>query len=75
MCRPSDLLTFLLSYFSKYSCSSVFIRGFPYPFSSFLFTISGLNVLVAGTGNSNLKELSLLLPPIKFKNLLYNSGG
>jgi len=38
----------------------VFIRGFPYPLSSFLFPISGLNVLLTGTGNSNLNELFLL---------------
>jgi len=30
------------------------------PLSSFLFPISGLNVLVAGTGNPNLKELRSL---------------
>ncbi|MDH3345352.1 MAG: hypothetical protein OEL58_08970, partial [Desulfobacteraceae bacterium] len=50
---PSHLLTFLLftflpSYFSKYLCLFVFIRGFSYPLSSFLFPISGLNVLVFG---------------------------
>jgi hypothetical protein len=29
----------LLSYFSKYLCLFVFIRGFPYPLFSFLFPI------------------------------------
>jgi len=42
------LFTFLPSYFSKYLCLFVFIRGFPYPLSSFIFPISGLNVLVFG---------------------------
>jgi hypothetical protein len=31
----ADLLSFLLSYFSKYLCLFVFIRGFPYPLSYF----------------------------------------
>jgi len=42
---PSHLLTFLLFtfllfYFSKYLRLFVFIRGLPYPLSSFLFPIS-----------------------------------
>jgi hypothetical protein len=49
-CQPSYLLTFLLlsfllSYFSKYLCLFVFIRGLPYPYSSFLFPTSVLMVL------------------------------
>jgi hypothetical protein len=31
-------------------CLFVFIRGFPYPLSSFLFPISGLNVWSPGRG-------------------------
>jgi len=36
-------------YFSL--CLFVFIRGFPYPLSSFLFPISGLKVLIFGAWN------------------------
>jgi hypothetical protein len=48
-CRLSYLptflfFTFLLPYFSKHLCLFVFIRGFPYSLSSFLFPISGFPV-------------------------------
>jgi len=42
-------------YYYFNSCLFVFIRGFPYPLSYFLFPISGLKVLV--TEDRNINEL------------------
>lgn len=45
-CQPSHLLALhLLTFlFSKYLCLFVFIRGFPYPLSPFLFPNFWLNL-------------------------------
>ena len=45
-CQPSHLLAlhFLTFLFSKYLCLFAFIRGFPYPLSSFLFPNFWLNL-------------------------------
>jgi hypothetical protein len=42
-------------------CLFVFIRGFLYPLSSFLFSISSFNVLVEATGNSSFKKTALII--------------
>jgi len=53
--RLSGGLTFLLSYSSRHLCLFVFIRGSPYPFSSFLFPVSSLRdltILLTSRGKS-----------------------
>jgi hypothetical protein len=50
-----------LKYYYFNLCLFLFILGFLYPLSYFLFPLFGLNVLVAGTINSKFKGVALII--------------